>query len=275
MAADPEVAVNDCTAVSEHGPFRLVATGATLTAPPTFDEWFHATMWAISTERASAWWVGDLLAYGADKWSDRYHEAASLSGYTEETLRNRVWVSRAVPLSRRRDTLTYSAHVEVASLPADDQVEWLDRAEVEELSAHALRRKIQESKAKPIEVAPRKVVAVTGPTTTISLKAPFTPVLVEPARTKAHAVHGELSASFGVTVPAGRGTITSPTPAAAVEPDAYWISVLCSSEAEQRDLAERLRGEGLVVELGQRQLANIEEQIDFEKFSGGDKTAEQ
>jgi hypothetical protein len=119
MGADLEVAdLDECTAVSEHGPFRLTATGAVPTGSPTFDEWMAATMWAVATEKACPWWVGDLLAFGAHKWRDRYNQAASLSGYTEETLRNKVWVSNKVPASRRRDTLTYSHHVEVGRLPA-------------------------------------------------------------------------------------------------------------------------------------------------------------
>ncbi|MGH9239789.1 MAG: hypothetical protein ACRD3G_17230, partial [Vicinamibacterales bacterium] len=119
-----------------------------------------ATMWAVATEKACPWWTGDLLAFGEHKWGDRYHQAASLSGYTEETLRNKVWVSRAVDVSRRRDTLSYSHHVEVAGLPNDEQTKWLDEAETKELSVHTLRRQIQESKIERVVVVPVTVYPV-------------------------------------------------------------------------------------------------------------------
>lgn len=49
-------------------------------------------------------------------------------------------VSRSFETSRRREVLSYSHHVEVASLPPDEADELLDKAEREGLSTREVRR---------------------------------------------------------------------------------------------------------------------------------------
>jgi len=77
---------------------------------------------------SSSWWLGDWLVYGQDKFPDRYRIAISEAKLDYQTLRNHAWVARKFPLSRRRDTLSFQHHLEVAALPEADQDIWLERA---------------------------------------------------------------------------------------------------------------------------------------------------
>jgi hypothetical protein len=95
--------------------------------------------------RVSNWWIGDWLQYGATKWGEKYVEAARMTGYDVKTLRNISYVARAFPLSRRRDTLPWSHHAEVAVLPDDEQDTWLDRAIADRLSVADLRLELRAS----------------------------------------------------------------------------------------------------------------------------------
>jgi hypothetical protein len=52
---------------------------------------------------------------------------------------NYARVAKAITTSRRREVLSFSHHVEVAGLDDKSQIRWLERAERERLSVHALR----------------------------------------------------------------------------------------------------------------------------------------
>ena len=81
-------------------------------------------------DRACRWWVGDWLLYGEGQYaSDRYAQAAAMTGLSEQTLLNRVTMSRAIPPNRRNPRVSYSAHRHVAPLPAAQQRRWLSYAE--------------------------------------------------------------------------------------------------------------------------------------------------
>jgi hypothetical protein len=156
-------------------PFRWTATGVIATGSPTFEQWELALQWSEAIKEASPWWIGDLLLLGEAAFGD-FHNAA-LNDYDPETLANLKYISRAVPPSRRRDALSHSHHGTVASLPPDEQTMWLEKAETEHLSVHALRRQIQESKNVHTVVAPapKTATVVRGESTTIAIKAPYFP----------------------------------------------------------------------------------------------------
>lgn len=174
------VHLDESLVVSEHGPFRLTAMGAIATRSPSFEEWERACLWCHAVERASLFWIADLLAFGEDTWADKYHQAVTATGYALETLQNLVYVARNVHLSRRRGDLSFGHHQVVAPLSPAEQTEWLARAAIEGLSVMALRRAIQEPKVEPVVVAPRTAVVVPGPTTAVEIRAPFVHVEPEP-----------------------------------------------------------------------------------------------
>ncbi|WP_414942621.1 LmbU family transcriptional regulator [Amycolatopsis sp. cmx-11-51] len=134
-----------------------------------FQEWRRAGAKISRIANASAWYLGDWVAYGEAHYEDRYRHAVDAVGLSYQTLRNYAWVSRRFAMSRRRDTLTFHHHMEVAKFPGADQDRWLDRAEEAKLSVRALRREIAsahggdetdrgpESKLRTIQAEPSRV----------------------------------------------------------------------------------------------------------------------
>jgi len=89
--------------------------------------------------RCSQWWVGDWIRYGTARWGEKYKEAARITGYDVQSLRNIAYVAGRVEASRRRDDLTWSHHAEVSSLEPDEQGSWLGLAASERMSVADLR----------------------------------------------------------------------------------------------------------------------------------------
>ncbi|HWO48080.1 MAG TPA: hypothetical protein VNM41_08470, partial [Solirubrobacterales bacterium] len=65
--------------------------------------------------RCNQWWLGDWVRYGADKWGEKYTQAARITGYDPRSLANMASIAAAFDSSRRRDDLTWSHHVAVAA----------------------------------------------------------------------------------------------------------------------------------------------------------------
>ncbi|HET7443216.1 MAG TPA: hypothetical protein VFJ57_01015 [Solirubrobacterales bacterium] len=89
--------------------------------------------------------MGDWVRYGSEKWGEKYTHAAKITGYDPRSLANMASVSAAFDMSRRRDDLTWSHHVAVASLEESEQELWLDRAAAEMLSVADLRTELRAS----------------------------------------------------------------------------------------------------------------------------------
>jgi len=106
-------------------------------------EWLAAGRRLGAIGRCSQWWIGDWIRYGAARWGERYIEAARVTGYDVASLRNMAWVASQFDPSLRSDKLTWSHHVLLAPLEADQQRHWLDRALDERLSVADLRLELR------------------------------------------------------------------------------------------------------------------------------------
>ena len=131
-------------------------SGMGLRMPPklAFEAWERAGRQLSAMVGLSSWWLGDWLVYGKRHYPDRYQQAIRAAGLKYQTLRNYAWVSRRFELSRRRAALSFQHHAEVASLPPDEQDQWLDRAEkgmwtIKQLRTHI--RKITSGGVSPKE----------------------------------------------------------------------------------------------------------------------------
>ncbi|TRV72004.1 antibiotic biosynthesis protein [Streptomyces sp. 130] len=109
----------------------------------TFDAWQRAGSQLAGVLDSSSWWLGDWLVYGKDHYADRYQMGIRTAGLKYQTLRNYAWVSRRFQMQRRRATLTFQHHAEVASLPFDKQEKWLDEAERNGWTTKQLRNAIK------------------------------------------------------------------------------------------------------------------------------------
>jgi hypothetical protein len=118
------------------------ASGFRLRRGLTFDEWLCAGRQISRISNASSWWLGDWLLYGEHSYGKRYKAALELTSLDYKTLRNYAWVARRFELSRRRDSLSFQHHMEVAALPEAGQDLWLTRAEHLRWSRNELRRQL-------------------------------------------------------------------------------------------------------------------------------------
>lgn len=92
----------------------------------------------------SAFLIGDWLLYGEHTYGEKYAQAASLLGYSPQTLANYASVAKRIPPSRRRpESVTFSIHAEVASLPPEEQTHWLQVAAEESLTREELRQRLR------------------------------------------------------------------------------------------------------------------------------------
>jgi hypothetical protein len=109
---------------------------------------------------ASAWWIGDWLVFGRDKYPDRYKRAIGETSLEYQTLRNYAWVAGRFDASRRRDRLSFQHHLEVAALPQDQQDLWLQRAEQSGWSRNDLRAELRCYRDDPAAAHPVPMAAV-------------------------------------------------------------------------------------------------------------------
>lgn len=98
---------------------------------------------------SSCWWFGDWLVYGEKSYPGRYREAIEQTNLDYQTLRNYAWVARAFELSRRRDSLSFQHHAEVAALPEEQQEVWLNRAAEFRWSRRRLREELKAERTGP------------------------------------------------------------------------------------------------------------------------------
>jgi hypothetical protein len=111
----------------------------------SFEKWFKIGQQLSRAASSSAWCLGDWLIYGEDAFVGRYRDAIERTSLDYQTLRNYAWVARSFPLSRRRDTLSFGHHAEVAALAEPEQNFWLRKAEELSWSRNRLRRELRGS----------------------------------------------------------------------------------------------------------------------------------
>ncbi|MEU1056793.1 LmbU family transcriptional regulator [Streptomyces sp. NPDC005876] len=117
--------------------------GLCIPAGLAFEEWEQAGRQLSGLLNSSSWWLGDWLVYGKDHYADRYELGIRAAGLQYQTLRNYAWVSRRFDVNRRRHALSFQHHAELASLHADEQETWLDRAERRKWSTKQLRQALR------------------------------------------------------------------------------------------------------------------------------------
>ena len=113
----------------------------------SFNEWKEVGKFLKQVEGSVQFWIGDWLNFGKKKYEHgRYNEALKELGYELHSLHQMAWVSDSIECSLRREHLDFSHHKEIASLPSNEQEQWLEKAEEEQLSVRELRTQIKESK---------------------------------------------------------------------------------------------------------------------------------
>jgi hypothetical protein len=120
-------------------------TGVQFTRLLPFESWVTIGKQLSAVVTSSAWCLGDWLIYGQQVYESRYREAVKQTGLDYQTLRNYAWVARRFELSRRRNTLSFGHHAEVAALSEPEQDFWLRKAEEFGWSTGQIRREVRAS----------------------------------------------------------------------------------------------------------------------------------
>jgi hypothetical protein len=126
---------------------RMLVPGMGLALPRRlgFQMWLRIGWQLAAITSCSAWCLGDWLVYGQASYTGRYRDAIEQTGLDYQTLRNYAWVARRFPLSRRRDSVSFGHHAEVAALPESEQDFWLRKAAELGWSRNHLRREVRAS----------------------------------------------------------------------------------------------------------------------------------
>lgn len=140
--------------------FVLTSSGLEVRGDPSHADWLRAGEALRRAERGVQWAIGDWLNYGEKKYGEKYKEALQTTGLSYQTLRDIKNVSAAFELSRRRDSLPFSTHREVAYIPPEEADALLERAEAEDLSKREVRDLVRR---RPVEIA-----GEAGPTLTVA-----------------------------------------------------------------------------------------------------------
>jgi hypothetical protein len=104
--------------------------------------------------RGVAWWIGDWVNYGNAKFGEKYARAARVTGYDVQSLMNMAYVASKFDDSRRRESLSWSHHAELAGLAVEHQDMWLEDAEHKRLSVRGLREAVRTWRAQQLGAGP-------------------------------------------------------------------------------------------------------------------------
>jgi hypothetical protein len=107
-----------------------------------FDDWVSLGHRITIVSDSAAWWIGDWLHFGRIRYGRRRYTAVlEATDLDYQTLRNYAWVAARIPPSRRRQSLSFGHHAEVAALSEADQDRWLSRCALEHWPRSELRRR--------------------------------------------------------------------------------------------------------------------------------------
>ena len=105
----------------------------------SYEDWQKVGGLIVQIYRSSQWWIGDWLNFGENKWGEMYSQALESTPYSYRTLATAKWVSNKIEMARRRETLSFSHHKEVAALEPAEQIKMLKKAEENGLTHKDLR----------------------------------------------------------------------------------------------------------------------------------------
>ncbi|MAT71257.1 MAG: hypothetical protein CMJ58_17235 [Planctomycetaceae bacterium] len=125
------------------GPFRFRPASVEVPGRPPLPQWKGPLEFALWCQRASPWWIGDMINAGESLFGEEFGEVCGSTLSTEMVSRY-ASVARRVPPENRRPALSWSAHAAVARLSPADQRRLLAAAEREGWNSDDLHKKVRE-----------------------------------------------------------------------------------------------------------------------------------
>lgn len=150
-AVDNQLATISVDGSLQVGGIRITATGLDIQASATFADWEQIGSILSKFTGALQWLIGDWIVHGDEaRFAVEREAVAAYFNLDTHTLDNYASVARQFPISRRRESLSFSHHETVAALPEDKQREYLDSAERAGWSVARLRQSIRRQDPTPL-----------------------------------------------------------------------------------------------------------------------------
>ena len=124
------------------GPFQFRPASVSVRGKPALDEWKGPLQFALWCQRASPWWIGDMINDGEDLFGEEFSQVCG-GTLSTEMLSRYASVARRVPRENRRPALSWSAHAAVARLESAEQRRMLREAERHGWNSDQLRKEVQ------------------------------------------------------------------------------------------------------------------------------------
>ena len=99
-------------------------TTVTSWKPPanlTYEKWEQIGNTLQTINGSLNWWIGDWLNVGEERYGDTYVQAINATDASVESLKKYKAVSSRIPFSIRKESLSWSHHLNVAYLPEDER----------------------------------------------------------------------------------------------------------------------------------------------------------
>lgn len=133
MPAKPKISI---------GNFEFLPSAVMVQGQPQLSEWEGPMQFALWCQRASPWWIGDLLNAGDAAFGEAFSQVCE--GYISgDQLQRYESIARRVPRKNRRERLSWSAHAVVARLENDQQRFMLKQAEDRGWTSEELRKEVR------------------------------------------------------------------------------------------------------------------------------------
>lgn len=129
----------------------------------TYDRWRGMARPLGLMARASMWWLGEWVNFGERRYGDTYSQALNDTGLPYSTLSNAARVARAFPDIRRRKSLSWGHHGEVAALPPEQADAFLDAAEQGDWTRAELRTAVREARRLEAGEPPERAFVALAP----------------------------------------------------------------------------------------------------------------
>ena len=140
--------MTDADGVTWVGNIGMSQTGLVIPQDITANEWVAFYSVISNIKQSIQFIIGDWFAYGADKFAYTYEEIAQATGYKTSTVETFASVCRNVPRLTRVNSLGFSHHRIVSTLAPAKQIEALNHAVENQLSARDLQEYLTEKKSR-------------------------------------------------------------------------------------------------------------------------------
>ena len=126
--------------------------GAQFSESVTIEDWEHFGEQIGRMVNSSQFIIGDWLNFGRNRWENRKEYAERISfaetktGLDPISLKCYASVARKIPLENRNSDCSFTHHIAVAKLDAEEQSKWLDIAKENSISTRILKASIKVGK---------------------------------------------------------------------------------------------------------------------------------